>query len=61
VLRAFNAAMRVRNAVRKPEFVMYYFTFLLPRARRLLEDRGFAVNERRDLLEHYVVVDAVRN
>jgi len=39
----FNAAMRVRNALLKPEFVMYYLTFLLPRARALLEERGFTL------------------
>ena len=45
--RGFNAAMRIRNALRKPEFVMYYLTFLLPRARALLEAEGFAVDVRR--------------
>ncbi len=40
---AFNAAMRVRNALFTPEFVMYYLTFLLPEATRLLEQRGFEV------------------
>lgn len=39
--RAFNAAIRVRNAVRKPEFVMYYLTFLLPGVKWLLESKGF--------------------
>jgi ubiquinone/menaquinone biosynthesis C-methylase UbiE len=46
---AFNAAMRVRNALIKPEFVMYYLTFLLPRCRELLEARGFEVQVERDL------------
>lgn len=41
--RGFNAAMRVRNAVWKPPFVMYYLTFLLPRAQALLEAHGFTV------------------
>ncbi|PTL77120.1 class I SAM-dependent methyltransferase [Vitiosangium sp. GDMCC 1.1324] len=48
--RAFNAAMRVRNALWSPPFVMYYLTFLLPRARALLEARGFGVDVRRDAL-----------
>lgn len=48
--RAFNAAMRVRNAVWSPPFVMYYLTFLLPRARALLEGAGFAVEVRREVL-----------
>jgi ubiquinone/menaquinone biosynthesis C-methylase UbiE len=41
---AFNAAMRVRNALWRPPFVMYYLTFLAPRARALLEARGFSVH-----------------
>jgi ubiquinone/menaquinone biosynthesis C-methylase UbiE len=40
----FNAAMRIRNALIKPEFVMYYLTFLLPRARDLLGEAGFTVD-----------------
>ncbi len=43
VARGFNAAMRIRNALIKPEFIMYYLTFLLPRCQRLLEARGFEV------------------
>lgn len=41
----FNAAMRVRNAMISPPFVMYYLTFLLPDVRRQLEEAGFAVEE----------------
>jgi hypothetical protein len=41
----FNAAMRARNAVLSPPFVMYYLTFLLPEARRQLEQAGFTVEE----------------
>lgn len=44
--RAFNAAMRVRNALWSPAFVMYYLTFLLPRARALLEAEGLRVEVR---------------
>jgi ubiquinone/menaquinone biosynthesis C-methylase UbiE len=44
--RAFNAAMRVRNLLIKPPFIMYYLTFLLPRARRLLERVGLVVEEK---------------
>jgi SAM-dependent methyltransferase len=50
VARAFNAAMHVRNALWRPPFVMYYFTFLLPRARALLEARGFHVEVHRQAL-----------
>lgn len=71
VARAFNGVMRVRNALRKPEFVMYYLTFLLPRARALLEGAGFTVraqplaldaaaHDELGPLRDYVVVDAVR-
>jgi ubiquinone/menaquinone biosynthesis C-methylase UbiE len=49
--RAFNAAMRVRNALFEPAFVMYYLTFLLPDAARLLERRGFEVTIVRDAFE----------
>lgn len=41
----FNTAMRIRNAVLKPEFVMYYLTFLLPDVGHQLEAAGFAVEE----------------
>jgi len=41
VARGFNAVMRVRNKLIKPEFIMYYLTFLLPGAKWLLESKGF--------------------
>ena len=47
--RGFNAVMHVRNAVLKPEFVMYYLTFLRERATQLLEAHEFAVEVRRDI------------
>lgn len=43
---AFNAAMRVRNALLEPPFVMYYLTFLWPDVRPLLERCGFTVEAR---------------
>lgn len=43
VARSFNLAMRVRNAFLSPPFVMYYLTFLLPEAARLLRWEGFSV------------------
>ncbi len=46
----FNAAMRLRNLLIKPQFVMYYLTFLLPRARALLEAKGFSVEAPENLL-----------
>jgi SAM-dependent methyltransferase len=42
--RGFNAVMHVRNALIRPPFIMYYLTFLLPEAQKLLEDGGFTVN-----------------
>jgi ubiquinone/menaquinone biosynthesis C-methylase UbiE len=48
--KGFNAAMRVRNAVWKPPFIMYYLTFLVPRARELLEAQGFQVDVREGLM-----------
>ncbi|WP_424215451.1 class I SAM-dependent methyltransferase [Streptomyces sp. BI20] len=39
----FDAAMRVRNAVRRPPFVMYYRTFPLGPVSRDLEAAGFRV------------------
>ncbi len=72
IARAFNGVMRVRNVVKRPQFIMYYLTFLLPRARELLEDAGFdvrvhelddvgsAVSNELGSLKGYVVVDAQR-
>ncbi|MGW4700929.1 class I SAM-dependent methyltransferase [Streptomyces sp. NPDC004285] len=42
-LWGFDAAMRVRNAVLRPPFVMYYRTFRLADVRTRLEDSGFEV------------------
>jgi SAM-dependent methyltransferase len=65
VSRAFNAAMRVRNAVIDPPFVMYYLTFLRPRATALLEAEGFRVEVTAGLFEppfdRYVRVVATRD
>lgn len=46
---AFNLAIRLRNLLIRPPFVMYYLTFLLPRARKLLEERGFEVEVHRQV------------
>jgi SAM-dependent methyltransferase len=60
--RAFNAAMRLRNALWSPPFVMYYLTFLLPRAKEILEAGGFEVSVRRETFpapyKDYCLVDA---
>lgn len=39
--RSFNAAMRIRNALIRPQFVMYYLTFMWPDVSVLLQDNGF--------------------
>ena len=46
VLRTFNLTMRVRNALLKPPFIMYYFNFLLPEIGEKLKQTGFAVEIR---------------
>jgi SAM-dependent methyltransferase len=60
----FNAAMRVRNALWSPPFVMFYLTFLLPRARALLEAQGFELEVTPGLFDpphgRYVRVIATR-
>ncbi|MFC5911039.1 class I SAM-dependent methyltransferase [Streptacidiphilus monticola] len=43
-LLGFDAVMRARNALRKPEFVMYYRTFRLTRVLPELEAAGFQVS-----------------
>ena len=49
--RAFNVAMHVRNVIKRPPFVMFYLTFLLPQAKRLLEQHGFEVVVHEDAFE----------
>jgi ubiquinone/menaquinone biosynthesis C-methylase UbiE len=48
---AFNAAMRVRNALIEPRFVMYYLTMLWPAVREKLERAGFDVEARRGVFD----------
>ncbi len=43
VYHGFNAVMKVRNAVLKPPFIMYYLIFTLPRALEVLTRQGFQV------------------
>ncbi len=42
IAETFNAVMRVRNAVWKPPFIMYYLTFLWPEVRGRLLAAGFS-------------------
>ncbi len=55
----FNAAMAVRNTVLRPPFVMYYLSFLLPRARRLLAEHGFEARVHRAVDPEHSWVDLV--
>ena len=62
---AFNLVMRVRNALWRPPFIMYYLTFELPRARSLLERAGFEVEVARERFpapfDRLVLVTATRS
>ena len=61
---AFNAVMRVRNALHAPPFIMYYLTFLWPEVRPLLERHGFTVEAHEGLcpppLQRAVIVVATK-
>ena len=48
----FNAVMRARNALYKPEFIMYYLTFLWPEVWRKLERAGFRAEGKTGLVGH---------
>lgn len=62
--RAFNGVMRVRNALVKPPFVMYYLTFLWPAVRELLEAEGFRAQAHRGSCpppyERVILISATR-
>ena len=47
--RGFDGVMRVRNALLRPQFIMYYLTFLWPDVRARLEKNGLRVEARRGL------------
>ena len=44
ISHGFNAVMRLRNALWRPPFVMYYLTFTLPQVRATLHRHGFEVS-----------------
>jgi ubiquinone/menaquinone biosynthesis C-methylase UbiE len=48
----FNAVMRVRNAVLRSQFIMYYLTFTWPEVRPLLERHGLRVEARTNVCPH---------
>jgi ubiquinone/menaquinone biosynthesis C-methylase UbiE len=64
VLTAFNLIMRLRNALLKPSFIMYYLTFLLPEVEQSLRRVGFEVEVQRGLFPapfaRYCLVIATR-
>lgn len=47
--RGYNAAAHLRNLLVRPPFVMFYLTFTLGAAQRLLADAGFEVEVEREL------------
>jgi len=46
---SFNFLIHLRNIIIKPPFVMYYLTFLLPKVKVQLEEKGFDVEVRPDI------------
>ena len=58
--RSFNAIMKVRNALLKPPFVMYYLTFLLPQIAEKLKNEGFTVDIRTNFCRKQCLVIATK-
>ena len=46
IFGTFDFVMRIRNALIKPPFIMYYLNFLLPEIGTVLKAEGFAVDVR---------------
>jgi ubiquinone/menaquinone biosynthesis C-methylase UbiE len=65
ISRSFNAAMRVRNALLRPQFIMYYHPFLWPEVRARLEKHGLRVEARRGVCpapyERVIIVVATKD
>ncbi|MDB4947189.1 MAG: hypothetical protein JWP97_6723 [Labilithrix sp.] len=57
-LRTFNGIMRVRNALLKPEFIMYYLTFTWPEVQPLLARHGLRARRANPASEPWVIVVA---
>ncbi len=55
----FDAAMRLRNALLRPPFNMYYVNFLIPEAKELLIRHGFSVEVKR-LTGNFLLVIGTR-
>lgn len=64
VAHAFNAGWRLRNALFRPRFIMYYLNFTVPQVNRQLERHGFEVQVRRGVFGPHqprlVLVIAIR-
>ena len=56
--KTFNGVMRVRNALIKPTFIMYYLTFQWPDVQTLLSRHGFTAKRVNPESEPWVVVVA---
>jgi ubiquinone/menaquinone biosynthesis C-methylase UbiE len=59
-LRTFNAAMKLRNILLHPPFIMYYLTFSLPEITTDLKTANFAVEIHPRLCRQYSVLIATR-
>jgi ubiquinone/menaquinone biosynthesis C-methylase UbiE len=59
-LRSFNAVMKLRNALWKPPFIMYYFNFVLPETTAKLKAAGFSSEIRPMLKRRYCLVIATK-
>jgi ubiquinone/menaquinone biosynthesis C-methylase UbiE len=59
-LRSFNMMMKIRNALVKPAFIMYYFNFVLPQTAGMLKEAGFATDIRAGPNGRYRLVIATR-
>lgn len=49
----FNWTMKVRNALIKPKFIMYYLKFRLPEVQSMLEEEGFEV----ELIDDFLITE----
>jgi len=52
VAHGFNTVMRARNALIRPQFIMYYLTFTWPEVKPLLERHGLSVEARTGACGH---------
>ncbi len=60
-MHSFNLAMRLRNLLIKPQFIMYFLTFILPDIRAKLEAAGFEVEiHNPERWRHFRIVAATK-